>query len=128
MLHHEKLDVYQCAVRFLALSGRLATKAPRGHAALADQLRRAALSIPLNMAEAAGRVTAQDSSRHFTIARGPALECAAVLDACQILGMGSPAQIQEGKVLLERAGRAGRPRSQGQYKVAARGLSLCSAS
>ena len=30
------------------------------------------------------------------------MECAAVLDACQILGMGSPGQIQEGKVLLER--------------------------
>ena len=38
MLHHEKLDVYQCSVEFLALSSRLIEKVPRGHSALADQL------------------------------------------------------------------------------------------
>ena len=102
MLHHEKLDVYQCAVQFLALSSQLAAQAPRGHSALVDQLKRAALSVPLNIAEAAGKTSDRDSSRSFVIARGSALECAAVLDACLILRIGSPERLREGKELLRR--------------------------
>ena len=102
MLHHEKLDVYQCAVEFLALSSQLATRIPRGHSALGDQLKRAALSIPLNIAEAAGKTTDHDSSRSFVIARGSAMECAAVLDACPVLRIGSPDQLGAGKELLTR--------------------------
>ena len=57
----------------------------RGHSTLVDQLKRAALLMPLNIAEAAGRTTTHDSGRFFVIARGSAMECAAVLDACLIL-------------------------------------------
>jgi four helix bundle protein len=52
---------------------------------LADQLRRATLSIPLNIAEAAGRTTGPDAARHYAIARGSAMECAAILDAMRVL-------------------------------------------
>jgi len=38
MFGFQRLDAYQCAIRFLALSSSLAALAPRGHAALADQL------------------------------------------------------------------------------------------
>jgi four helix bundle protein len=34
-----------------------------------EQLRRAALSVPLNIAEAAGRNTDVDAARHYAIAR-----------------------------------------------------------
>jgi four helix bundle protein len=83
MLSFQKLDVYRCAIEFLALSGKL--KAPRGHAALGDQLRRAAMSIPLNIAEASGRQTRVDAARHYGIARGSAMECAAIVDALRVL-------------------------------------------
>jgi len=45
-----KLDVYQVAVRFLPLAATIADSLPPGYAALADQLRRASISIPLNIA------------------------------------------------------------------------------
>ena len=60
---------------------------PRGHGDLRDQLRRAAISVPLNIAEGSGRATEADASRHFAIARGSAMECAAVLDVTRVLGL-----------------------------------------
>ena len=64
MLSFQKLDVYRCAIEFLARSTSPPQNQPRGHFALAEQLRRAALSIPLNIAEAAGRVSEADGARH----------------------------------------------------------------
>jgi hypothetical protein len=55
-------------------------------AELRDQLRRAALSVPLNIAEAAGRSSQPDAARHYAIARGSTMECAAVLDVVLALG------------------------------------------
>jgi len=46
MLSFQHLDVYECSIRFLASSMRLVGSLPKGNAKLADQLRRAALSIP----------------------------------------------------------------------------------
>jgi four helix bundle protein len=53
---HEKLDVYTAAVDFIALAHRIIATLPTGHADLADQLRRAATSIALNIAEGAGEI------------------------------------------------------------------------
>jgi four helix bundle protein len=43
------------------------------------------LSVPLNIAEAAGRTTEADAARHYAIARGSAMECAAIVDALHVL-------------------------------------------
>ena len=53
---------------------------PRGQADLRDQLQRASTSIPLNVAEASGKTGTADRARFCAIARGSALECAAILD------------------------------------------------
>ena len=67
-----------------------------------DQLRRAASSISLNIAEAAGRTGQADAARTYAIARGSAMECAAVLDALLVLKMIDASTKQRGDELLER--------------------------
>lgn len=84
MFGFEKLDVYQLALQFVVQAGRIIQELPKGNAALADQLRRASMSIVLNIAESAGRSTRADGRRHIAIARGSAMECAAILDICRV--------------------------------------------
>ena len=44
---HEKLDVYQAAINFVITADGIVESLPRGRSYLADQLQRAAASIPL---------------------------------------------------------------------------------
>lgn len=99
-LSHEKLAVYQKSIQFLAIASKIIDSIPRGNASITDQLKRASLSIVLNIAEGAGKVSRQDKSKFFTIARGSAMECGAASDACKILKVSSDIQIHEGKELL----------------------------
>ena len=62
MLSFQKLDVYKCSVEFVAVAIEVCVWMPKGHAALSDQLRRAAFSVPLNIAEAAGRTSQADAA------------------------------------------------------------------
>ena len=100
MFSHEKLEVYQRATEWLALSSQISRTVPKGNADLVNQLRRASLSIPLNVAEGAGKTGNLDKKRFYGIARGSTLECAAILDALEILGLGQSGDIQKGKKLL----------------------------
>jgi four helix bundle protein len=102
MFGFQKLDVYQCAIQFLAVSSKLLEGFPRGHAGLADQLRRAALSTSLNIAEGTGRTSDVEQRRHCAIARGSAMECAAVLDACLVLGLIDDQAKADAQLLLVR--------------------------
>jgi four helix bundle protein len=102
MLAYEKLDVYQCAIEFLALSAKILDSLPKGNSALGDQLRRAALSIPLNIAEGAGKPTMADRKRFSGIARGSAMECGAILDVCRVLAVADDSVLVDGKRLLVR--------------------------
>jgi four helix bundle protein len=86
-LKHEGLDVYRAAVDFLALAARFLEEVPRGHGALAEQLRRAAMSMSLNIAEGYGKRTRDDRARFYHIARGSAHECGAILDVSRVLGV-----------------------------------------
>jgi four helix bundle protein len=102
MLDYEKLDVYRCAIDFLRIAFAIIAGLPRGHAPLADQLRRAGMSIPLNIAEGAGKVAAVDRAHFHAIARGSAMECGAVLDVVRLLGVVDDELITTGKELLVR--------------------------
>ena len=102
-LAHERLDVYKCAIGFLALSIKTIAVLPLGYAFLADQFKRAALSIPLNIAEGAGKPNGSaDSKRSYNIARGSAMECGAILDSLQVLELADGELIRPGKRLLVR--------------------------
>ena len=102
MLSHEKLDVYQLSIQFLALVRRVVKKLPRGNADLADQLTRASRSIPLNIAEGAGKTTPAHRARYWGDARGSAMECAACFDVLREEEVIEPADFTKGKELLER--------------------------
>lgn len=102
MLSFQKLDVYRCAIEFGALAAEIAVGVPRGHAQLRDQLHRAAFSVPLNIAEAAGRTSGPDAARHYAIARGSAMECAAVLDVIAALGALDDSRQSKANELLAR--------------------------
>jgi four helix bundle protein len=93
-----KLDVYQCALKALPLAYAFAE---RGDGETKRQLRRAALSINLNIAEGTGRRD-DDQRQFYRVARGSALECAAVLDAIVALGRASVDEVATLEELLHR--------------------------
>ena len=84
MLDHEKLDVYTVSLQRASACFDIADQLPKGYGSLADQLRRAATSVPANIAEACGRQHGKDRERFLLIARGSATECAALIDLCRI--------------------------------------------
>jgi four helix bundle protein len=100
MFGFQRLDVYKASVTFLGLADGLAARC-KGRGSLADQLRRAALSIPLNIAEGSGKF-GPDARRFYAIARGSALECAAILDAFAVLRVVGSADLVHGRELLDR--------------------------
>jgi four helix bundle protein len=101
MFGFQKLDVYKCAIEFLGHAAKLSEQAPKGYASLADQLRRASLSIPLNIAEGSGKFD-KDAKRFYAIARGSALECAAIIDAFAVLQIIPPQALLPLQQLLDR--------------------------
>ena len=101
MLSFQRLDVYQRAIEFLALVYEIVAELPRGHAARADQLVRAAESVVRNIAEGAGRWSEADSANRYTIARGEAMESAASLDVMRLRKLVSDERYARGIHLLE---------------------------
>jgi four helix bundle protein len=95
-----RLDVYQLAVGFLPLASEIAAALPQRHAALAAELRRASLSIPLDTAEGSGKTTGPDQRRCYAMARGSAMECAALGDACVALKLVESAPAHDADDLL----------------------------
>ena len=101
MLSFQRLDVYQRAIEFLALVGDIAGELPKGHAERSDQLVRAAESVVRNIAEGAGRWSEADSAKHYKIARGEAMECAASLDVMKLRMLVATERYENGIRLLE---------------------------
>jgi len=99
---HEKLDAYKVSIEFLEWTARIIEEVQRGNSSLIDQLKRAALSIPLNIAEAVGKPSSADRSRFYAIARGSAFECAAILDACRTFKIVAEQEVEIGKRKLVR--------------------------
>jgi len=96
---HEKLTVYQAAVKFVAWSSFVLENVPKA-LAVHNQLDRATTSIPLNIAEGNGKFTSADRCRFFDTARGSALECAACSDVLVARARLEVAVADEGKAVL----------------------------
>jgi len=103
---HEKLEVYQMELKFIAwlvpLFQDLAAARGARVAEVCDQLDRASLSALLNTAEGNGKRQRPVRAKFFDDARGSAAECAACLDALVAKGVFSPERVQEGKIMLVR--------------------------
>jgi len=101
MLSFQRLDVYQRAIEFLALVGDIVGELPKGHSERADQLVRSAESVVRNIAEGAGRWSEADTAKHYKIARGEAMECAASLDIMKLREVVAKQHYEHGVRLLE---------------------------
>jgi four helix bundle protein len=97
--HHEKLVAYQRSMEFVAWSHQLLEQRYPKLAVL-DQLDRASISMPLNIAEGNGKHTGPDRCRYLEIARGSALECAACLDVLVAKKRCTSEEIESGKDIL----------------------------
>ncbi|MBV8098620.1 MAG: four helix bundle protein [Verrucomicrobia bacterium] len=107
MFDHEKLDVYQLELKFLAWATEFLVElidvpSRVNKRELSDQLDRASLSAVLNTAEGNGRRQGKQRAKFFDDARGSVFECAACLDASVAKKLSSVERIQPGKDLLER--------------------------
>lgn len=78
---HHKLEVYQLAISMFGDAYRLADRFPRRDFVVRDQFIRAALSVPLNLAEGSSEWRPLEKARLYRLARRSADECASVLDA-----------------------------------------------
>jgi four helix bundle protein len=101
-LNHEKLEVYQISIQFLALVSEILEKIPRGNGEIKDQLKRASLSITLNISEGYGKSHSNDRAKYYDISRGSAHESAAILDVCKVLTIIQNDDYCKGKNLLYR--------------------------
>jgi four helix bundle protein len=99
---HEKLDVYQAAIEFVALADDVVEHLPRGRSYLADQLQRSSTSIVLNVAEGSGEFSRNEKARFYRIAKRSATESAAILDVCRRLKLIHEASYDSGRDLLLR--------------------------
>ena len=99
VLDAERLDVYRVALEFNVQAAALALKCD---AVLRDQLRRASLSIPLNLAEGTGRRSLAQKRHFYSIARGSAVECAAIVDVMRVQGIASSTECAQARTLLIR--------------------------
>ena len=99
---HERLDVYGVAIEFVGLADAIVELLPRGRAYLADQLHRASMSVPLNIAEGAGEYSKKDKARFYRMELRSATECAAILDVCRKLELAEPQRLDAGRTLLLR--------------------------
>jgi len=101
-LGHEKLDVYRLAIGYVAWVYEKANDLNGVHRPARDQWLRASQSIPLNIAEGNGKTAEADRRRYFEIARGSALECAAIQDVLVVGKALNQAESGKRKIELDR--------------------------
>ncbi len=100
---HEKLDVYQVSIQFVAWAGELIDGAlAKRRLSAVKHLDEASTSISLNIAEGNGKRSLKDRCRFFDISKGSALECSACFDVLVARRVLDVKQVEAGKELLVR--------------------------
>ena len=80
MFDFENLEVYKKAKAFNSLVGKAVMNINSLDSITKNQLRRASLSVVLNIAEGASRFSKPDKKNFCVIARGSVFECVAIFD------------------------------------------------
>ena len=103
---YRQLKVWQKAMELVKETYRLTSRLPREERyTLSDQLRRAAVSIPSNIAEGYGRSTTKDYVRFLSIARGSKYEVETQLLICVMLGYLSEEEISDATKICDEIGK-----------------------
>lgn len=96
---HEKLKVYQSALRFNEFANNVCRRIPKSN--ITDQLDRASNSIVLNIAEGNGKYSKKDRCRYFDISFGSSLESASCFDILFTRKLISNEELNTGKKMLK---------------------------
>jgi four helix bundle protein len=103
---YRKLSVWQKGVQLSLLVYRLSKEFPREEKyGLSNQMRRAAVSIPSNIAEGAGRLNTREFKQFLGVARGSSFELQTQLTIARGLGFGDVEQLREAEASCDEIGR-----------------------
>lgn len=103
-LQHKKFDVYKVSSQLLVECYRIAIKLPATEQYnLIQQIKRAAVSVRLNLAEGSSRKSLQERKRFYEIARGSLIEIDTAFEICVILSYLNEHDLQNVGDLLNRA-------------------------
>ncbi len=78
----ENLDVYKKSLEITEEIFSVTINFSSKHFSIANQLNRAVLSVPLNIAEGCGRKTKKDIKNFYIISRGSVFESIAIIEIC----------------------------------------------
>lgn len=98
----QRLDAFAVATDMVVCVDGIAEQLPAGRGYIRDQLRRAANSVALNIAEGAGEFAPAEKARFYRIARRSAIEVAAQLNIAARLQIAPTVQIEAADTLLLR--------------------------
>jgi len=94
-LAHTKLDIFHISKLFVLECYTISKLFPADEKfAIVQQIRRAALSVHLNIAEGCSRKSFAERKRFFEISRGSVIETDTALDIAVVLGYCSEKQLQ----------------------------------
>ena len=99
MFDFERLEVYNKAHTLTLKILRILYRQKDIDPYMKDQLKRASLSVVLNIAEGTGRVSGADKKHFYTIARGSVFECVSIVSVLydlEILNKGQYDQLYSG--------------------------------
>ena len=100
------LVVWQKSIQMAVSVYRLTAKFPREETyGLASQLRRAAVSIPSNIAEGHGRLGKNEYRQFLGVARGSNFELQSQLEIARAIGMGDAKALDETDKLSHEVGK-----------------------
>jgi four helix bundle protein len=103
---YRELLVWQKGIQLSVLVYRLSNQFPREETyGLSNQMRRAAVSIPSNIAEGAGRLNTREYKQYLGIARGSSFELQTQLTIARELGFGDIGQLHEAETTCDEIGR-----------------------
>ena len=98
-----RFAAHELALRAAAAVFAAVKAVPRSSADLAEQARRAAASVPLNLAEGAGR-GGKDRVYHFRVAYGSVQEAHSAVRLLEVVGAVRSSRTKESLELLDRVG------------------------